>query len=601
MIEGRVLDVLEETAGTELAAAATAGAMTLEVLDVLGLDLDGGTLEIAGTTYPYTVPDEDGTEVTLGSPLEADAAEADEVNVYPPALERTALVLELESEQDLEVRVPHALYDRLALGQREDDDTAEVVLVDQDDDEYSVSDVLYEAPVVDGAYIDPETLPPVPASDGTPPAESPTPSVAGGPGYLYAEWAAVANADLVLYELHLSTTTGFIPDASTRAGETSGTSSVIATLGDGTPLERGETYFVRIVAKDADGAAPAGGEGSGSPIAIPIVDLEPIDFADLEGYIGLDQIEANSLTAEQIAANAITAIELAAEAVHAEHVLARELTAEHIAVGSLTGNEIAAGTITGNEIAAQVLLASNIRTGPEGTQRIEMDPAGFRLYGQGPSNPVLVDLPTDPAQMPYFAGTVVAENIDVVNSLVVRGEQQIDKGGRLTLKTGVADPSTPPQLAHRWDELAIALGADRTHVAFDYSTYGSDGPAFVVVEWSDLDGTFYLTRYNAATGALISSVDLGKGSEVECRGIVQFGVDVVIGWREGRNPRLERSSAGSPATATSTYSLPFIPDAQRGAFALGHGNGKVLVMYREAAEMRLQPRNADGSNDGSAS
>ena len=564
-LEATVISIEEHVAQTELEAAASAGATTLEVADPDELDFDGGTLAIGEEIIPYSI-DEDSEEVILESPLEAAYPVEEPVAVYPASVERIAYVRGADDDEELEARVPHALFDRLDLGIRDEtDESAELVLVALDDDEWVIADLLYQEPVIDGTFIDPETLPeppPAEVTDGLAPVSSPTPTaIEGGPGYLFVKWAAIANPDLTLYELHLSAASGFTPDAATLALETSGTQTVVATLGDGTPLEAGVTYYVKLIAKDADGAAAPGGEASGAPVAI--------NFDELEGYIGAEQIAAETIIGEHIAANTITAEELAAQ------------------------------TITGNEISAQVLLASNIRTGPEGTQRVELDPQGFRLYGPGPNNPVLVDLPTDPSQTPYFAGTVVAENIDVVTSLVVRGTQQIDTGGELLLKTGLADPSTMPQLSHRWDELVLARGDNRLRVAIDHVATASP-PVFVAVEWDDLEGIHYALEYRASDGALVSEVALpAKGSEWECRGIVRLeSASTLIGWRRRNQPSLERYSTIS-AGPIATYTLPFIGESQDGRFALGRGAGKSLILFREAGTIRVQSRNLDGSSDGS--
>lgn len=131
-------------------------------------------------------------------------------------------------------------------------------------------------------------------SDGAAPSSSPTPIV--NPLYqaLEIKWAAVTNADPVTYEVHVSTSSGFTPAAGTKAGEVSGTSFIVKTLpGTSTALTYGTTYYVRLIAKDRDGAAAAGTQGSGVP--------SQVDNGD---------IAANAVRANQIQAGVITADKL---------------------------------------------------------------------------------------------------------------------------------------------------------------------------------------------------------------------------------------------------------------------------------------------------
>lgn len=137
-------------------------------------------------------------------------------------------------------------------------------------------------------------------SDGVPPAASPQPVITPGIGFLLAEWLPTPNADIVTYEVHISTVSGFTPSAATKVGEVDGThyfirrlpgSGVVytwpswANAWQGTPggsgsgggtLQYGTTYFVRIIAKDADGAAGVSAQGSGSPVKVETSDVGTI-------------------------------------------------------------------------------------------------------------------------------------------------------------------------------------------------------------------------------------------------------------------------------------------------------------------------------------
>ena len=130
-----------------------------------------------------------------------------------------------------------------------------------------------------GAYSSTDTettgTPPLtPLSDGNPPASSPTPVVVGGIGYLHVSWSAITNNDLVTYEVHLSTTSGVpSPGTGTKAAEIMGTAVVLERTPAGVNLAYGTTYYVKIIAKDADGAAVIGAQASGTPLKALIGDV----------------------------------------------------------------------------------------------------------------------------------------------------------------------------------------------------------------------------------------------------------------------------------------------------------------------------------------
>jgi hypothetical protein len=115
----------------------------------------------------------------------------------------------------------------------------------------------------------PNTLP----TDGFPPPSSPQPVVSGGVGMLVAEWLPVSNPDLVSYEVYISTVSGFQPSAATKVGETTGTFYVLTSLANGTDLDFSIRYYIRLIAKDADGKAPVGAQGSGFSTQIDLGDV----------------------------------------------------------------------------------------------------------------------------------------------------------------------------------------------------------------------------------------------------------------------------------------------------------------------------------------
>ena len=206
--------------------------------------------------------------------------------------------------------------------------------------------------------LDTEAIGGVPAEDvlpdGLPPASSPDPTVYGGIGFLLVKWDGVVNHDPVTYEVHVSDTTGFTPDADTLAAETPATSKTLTTLPDGTDLIQGTVYFVKIVAKDVDGSAAPSAEDSS---ACALVDS--------------DDIAANSILAS--------------------HILAGEIDA--------------------SKLAAELILASVIKTASSG-QRLELSSAdGLRNFA--PDDTVLVKLPTTPGEYPEIVGFLKATGVQL--------------------------------------------------------------------------------------------------------------------------------------------------------------------------------------------
>lgn len=142
-----------------------------------------------------------------------------------------------------------------------------------------------------------------PNSDGVPPASSPTPTVTGGIGYLLVSWDAVSNADLVTYEIHTSTASGFTPSTSTKVAEIAGTVAAIDRNPNGSQMAYGTTYYVKTIAKDMDGSAAPSAQGSGSPVRAGSndIDITPSDI----GAASQDDLDVTNqnVTNAQTAAN----------------------------------------------------------------------------------------------------------------------------------------------------------------------------------------------------------------------------------------------------------------------------------------------------------
>lgn len=114
-------------------------------------------------------------------------------------------------------------------------------------------------------------------TDGNAPSISPTVTVTGGLGFLQITWSPIANNDPVEYEVHLSTTNGFTPSGATLLGETSSSFWITHYDANEVPLDYDTVYFARVIAKDPDGAAAAGGQDFGSPLRFGAIDVSRID------------------------------------------------------------------------------------------------------------------------------------------------------------------------------------------------------------------------------------------------------------------------------------------------------------------------------------
>jgi hypothetical protein len=169
-LHGTVLAVTRELAGDALAAAATATDEVLYLDDVSEFDEDGGQATVTDAeddsiteTVTYSAVDSDGESVTLVDPLVNSYTVGSLVLLYPEQRDRYAYVQ--PDDPDLlpvQARVPHALKATVPLGQRADEpetgDTdntpGEEVIVELQRDEWVVTDVLRQDPVIDGSYID---------------------------------------------------------------------------------------------------------------------------------------------------------------------------------------------------------------------------------------------------------------------------------------------------------------------------------------------------------------------------------------------------------------------------------------------------------------
>lgn len=228
--------------------------------------------------------------------------------------------------------------------------------------------------------------------DGNAPASSPTPTVIGSISSLSVKWTAITNHDPVLYEVHCSDTgPTFTCNSGTLQATTAATSyTIIEKLTSGTLLDKSgaTTYYVRIIAKDADGSAAPGTAGSGA--------LRLITNPD----ISADYIYANEINALQI---------------------------------------------TGATLQADLAIAGKLKTAETG-QRVELSSEGLKQFGPDGLT-VRVDFPNDPAKNPFLDGVLIADALTLKNGMELRGVENIfAMGSKVILQTQTVASASAPSL-----------------------------------------------------------------------------------------------------------------------------------------------------------
>lgn len=398
---GRVLNIVEIRAGTELASDHLLGATTLFVYDTSDFSEEGGSLEIEGVIYTYNTVDDELETVTLSTGLTAAWTADTEVFLYPPSIAKEAEVQLDELEDAQPVRVPHTYVPALEAIVRDAFDE-ESVMIKMEDNEWVIHDIIADEYKSQGEYIDPSTLPEPDVSDGIPPASSPTPTTTSLKDSVLLKWTPVLNHDLVTYEIHVSDVDGFTPvlGGPTKAGEVKGSMANVSTLGDGTPLEYEVTdgdgnvtsklYYFRIIAFDEDGAAAPGVQASGFKSKTASGDL---------------------------AANSVTAVQLAAIIAMANLFTTRGLDIEGLPTGP--------GLDFGDTARGLGLFSYDANGDPD----VEM-PSGGKKVWRGDAH---IDFLT-------------------VQTLTTLLATSLSEGAVFTLEQGVVDPLAPPTVNAAWDK-----------------------------------------------------------------------------------------------------------------------------------------------------
>lgn len=203
-----------------------------------------------------------------------------------------------------------------------------------------------------------------PGPDGNVPPKVAVPTVRGGPGFLFAKWVDVTNADQVYYEVHLGTVATFVPDPPVNGTSTTYitggiiNSAFIKTLPDGNPLTYGTNYYIKVVAFDEDGR----GIPSDASLAVQMVKVGTADVGNQT--ISLDQLADGSINAQKLVQQAfIGGNFITTDAIGTTHLVANAVTGGKIAADSVGATQMIAGSITATNGIIASLDASKITTG----------------------------------------------------------------------------------------------------------------------------------------------------------------------------------------------------------------------------------------------
>lgn len=346
--------------GTELTADVAAGETLLPVEWAEPFDDAGGTVELNGVRLEYVDVDVENDTITLADPLETAAEIDDPVYVVTGGQVTTDYIAYATQGEgdDSEILIPFAERDTWPEG-----DYPDPVPVLLDDELTKIIDVPGRTPTRDGTFLDPDTLPVPDLTDGLPPTASPTPVVSGGIRIAVVSWGAVTNADPVTYDVHARTTAGVPTDGSVLIGSTDATVFVF----DAAP----GPVFVKVVARDDDGAAASGAEASGTVVDLPAeVDLGPLQ-AELDATEASVAVLDGRLDTAEGSLSTLNTTTLPG--------LQTDLDAAETAVGDLTARfpviaaDIAAGAVTATKLGDGSVLAAKLADAAVTVSKIDND------------------------------------------------------------------------------------------------------------------------------------------------------------------------------------------------------------------------------------
>lgn len=401
LISGRVLDVFLDNVGTAVYEDAAAAATTLKVVSAGTFDDDGGQVVILGDVYDYSniVEFEDYDTIDLSPGLLGAVTESEEVNIYPVITQKKAIVSQSDGEvddsgvvenNDILATIGLGLASQFAVGPR-DDVLGEYVYVDDESGDWVIQSVIGQTPVVRGEDIS-SPIPTEYTSDGLSPEDSPVPTLEqfgiGGLRWAVDPTAGTPNADPVKYRIYADVVSPVTIDAAHQVADTAATSASFSTIGGVTllpddPLTTIPSYYVASVRYDRDGEGPVS-----ATIAVPV--------------------------APKRADN-------------------KEVSADYIYGNKIQANQIEAGTFTADLAMVGQLSVGNYVV-------LDGDESSISIYADEEHMVELVRLKPDGS---VFRGTVIADDVSVLNGIVLRGEDsRIEPDSGMTLEGSISDPIT---------------------------------------------------------------------------------------------------------------------------------------------------------------
>lgn len=291
--QGVVTTVTTTDLGSHLSVDAASGATTVTVDVVLDFNEGGGTLRLNGVTYTYTAADYDALTLTIPAGLTGAAVAGDRVDVLVDGdvvSNKWADVMQEHADDAQRVRVPHALWglipDGIRVGGNE-----RVQFEKHPSGEWVLTDVLGKAPQLDGAILDPATVPPA-ATDGEPPGAAPVLTARSGIGSIAFSWTAVPNADPYRFKLFVATSPGIDTDVATPVVITASSSHTYVPI----PADFTGTYYAVVLEFDEDGDGPPSAE-----VSAQLRQADNDSISALYAYLGdvlMEQLQTGNMTAD---------------------------------------------------------------------------------------------------------------------------------------------------------------------------------------------------------------------------------------------------------------------------------------------------------------
>lgn len=289
--------------------------------------------------------------------------------------------------------------------------------------------------------------------DGIAPNTPSAPTLTASYKSFLATWPAVTNtADVVVYEVHVSTSSGFTPSGTTKVGEVTATGMMVNKTGAGALFDQNTTYYVKLIAKDNDGSSSPSAQSSVQPTGVAPPDIVAGTVASDLTITGLMSAPSTSGWRVEIGnstyplrywngSTTIFSVDNGGNAVFS---------------GALSGASGSfAGDLTGGSVSATGVLYVG---GPANANRIEIDGAAaggrqIRFYFSGSGH--IGRLAAGSGYL-YLTGPAASEELVVAdgqvisrNELLTQGGFRVDNGSvstgnKMRLRSTGSSPAAPP-------------------------------------------------------------------------------------------------------------------------------------------------------------